>query len=289
MRAFCASALAACLSLSAAIAFGQISAPPPANPGFPAAVQGAQRPGPPPPRDNASTLTGTARLRGRVAAADTGKPLRGAQVWLSAGELRLSRTANTDDDGRYEFTDLPPGRYLITAGKDAYVTLQSGQETGLDPTKTLELADGHIADRIDFSLPRGSVITGRITDEYGDPITHVEVQAMRYQYFPGGRRLIPADTGPTLLTPAGTDYLGQYRIFGLTPGEYLLGATPRQEMFANTGPAAGNTSSVSQYPTTYFPGTISPADAQTIILGSGQEAAAYFSLVPGRMFHVSDC
>ena len=42
---------------------------------------------------------GTATLRGHVLAADTGRPLRKAQVRIFAGEIRENRLATTDDDG----------------------------------------------------------------------------------------------------------------------------------------------------------------------------------------------
>ncbi len=63
----------------------------------PTLPQGAAQPGPPmprmqmPPRDGAQAdaPTGTARIRGRVVAADT-EPLRRAQVRINASEVRVS-------------------------------------------------------------------------------------------------------------------------------------------------------------------------------------------------------
>jgi hypothetical protein len=39
--------------------------------------------------------------------ADNGRPLRKTQVRLVEAEVRESRLANTDAEGRYEFKDLP--------------------------------------------------------------------------------------------------------------------------------------------------------------------------------------
>jgi hypothetical protein len=52
----------------------------------------------PPPRDRSTTdaPTGTARLRGRVVAADTGTPLRRAQVRAVASANRTTRLTSTD-------------------------------------------------------------------------------------------------------------------------------------------------------------------------------------------------
>src|SRR6266511_2404083 len=54
---------------------------------------------------------GTAVLRGHVTAADTGQPLRKAQVRIFSPEIRENRMATTDTDGAYEFKDVRPGRY----------------------------------------------------------------------------------------------------------------------------------------------------------------------------------
>lgn len=286
MRARLVSALAACLLLlSATLSFGQLPTPPPPSQRLATMPPGAQRPGMPPPRDNTPTATppGTGRIRGRVLAADTGNPLRLAQVRLNAPDVRISRFANTDTEGRYEFTELPAARYTVSASKASYVTLQFGQQRAFEPGRPLELADGQIAGSVDFSLPRGSVITGRISDEYGEPIAQVQVFAMRYQYMPGGqRRLMP--TGP----PDTTDDLGQYRILGLSPGEYLVSATVRAQGLFNAAPApASDVSNPTGYATTYYPGTTSVANAHGIIVGLGQEAVAYFSFASARLARVS--
>ncbi len=47
---------------------------------------------------------------------------------------------------------------------------------------------------IDFSLPRGSVIAGRVTDEFGQPLVQAQVSARRFRYTENGQR--------TLVSPA---------------------------------------------------------------------------------------
>ena len=69
-----------------------------------------------PPRDqtggNATgdQAAGTAIIRGRVVSSD-GTPVRRAQVRALAGELRANRLVSTDAQGRFEFKDLPAGRW----------------------------------------------------------------------------------------------------------------------------------------------------------------------------------
>lgn len=72
-----------------------------------AALAWAAPPTPPP---------GRANLYGKVTDAETGSPIEGAAFSLN-GLL-----VNTDSSGDYEFADLEPGDYTITAGADGYET-----------------------------------------------------------------------------------------------------------------------------------------------------------------------
>ena len=147
--------------------------------------------GPGMPARDTPLKTGTSRIRGHVFAADGGQPLRRAQVRAFSPELREQRLATTDAQGAYEFKDLPAGRYTLNASKGSYVGLQYGQTRPLEPGKPLEILDAQTVERVDFSLPHGSIITGRVVDEFGEPIADVQVMPMRYQFSQGRRRLMP--------------------------------------------------------------------------------------------------
>ena len=146
-----------------------------------------------PPRDNAQPAkAGTATLRGHVVAADSGQPLRKAQVRVFAPDLRENRMTTTEGDGKYEFKELPAGRYTVMAQKGSYVNLQYGQLRPFEPGKPLEVLGGQTLEKIDFALPKGGVMTGRILDEFGEPLADAQVAAQRYQNIGGRRRLVPA-------------------------------------------------------------------------------------------------
>src|SRR4029079_8964196 len=82
----------------------------------------------------------------------------------------------------------------------------------------LTLADAQVAANVDLRLVRGGVVTGRIGDEDGEPLTRALVTVQRYQYLRGERQLQPAGGDQT-------DDRGQYRVFGLRPGDYYISAT----------------------------------------------------------------
>src|SRR5712675_2110605 len=72
----------------------------------PYASQVGQLAQPPNSNNTAPPAPGTATLRGHVFAADSGQPLRKAQVRIFAGEIRENRMATTDAEGRYEFKEV---------------------------------------------------------------------------------------------------------------------------------------------------------------------------------------
>ncbi|PYR76461.1 MAG: hypothetical protein DMF87_18255 [Acidobacteria bacterium] len=112
----CTSLLAAVLVIAASAAYGQQQV-----------IQGGVLP----PRDAgaaARTATGTASIRGRVFAADSGRPLRRARVQINGPGLpNNGQTTSTDADGRYEIKDLPGGRYTINVTRSGYLRLSYGQ------------------------------------------------------------------------------------------------------------------------------------------------------------------
>src|SRR4029077_13968428 len=65
-----------------------------------------------PPRDT-RPVTGSSVIRGRVVDASSGAPLRKASVRIFSPEIRETRSAITDLEGRYEFTDLPAGQFNL--------------------------------------------------------------------------------------------------------------------------------------------------------------------------------
>src|SRR5437868_468616 len=96
----------------------------------------------------------------------------------------------------------------------------SAQRRPLQAGTPLQLADGQQLKGLRFQLPRGSVIGGRVLDEDGEAMPGVMVRVMRYQYLQGARRLTPGGGGQT-------DDKGQYRVWGLMPGDYYVNATAR--------------------------------------------------------------
>lgn len=229
----------------------------------------AQVPPPPPPppglpqRDAAALKPGTAVLRGSVVAAESGQPLRRAQVRASGADPREARSISTDEKGAWELRDLPAGRYSILVSKGGFVQLGYGQRRPFEQGKPVELADGQVVERLDVALPKGSVITGRLYDEFGEPVSGARVSAMRNRFVSGMRRLFPFGGVGASDT---TDDIGHFRLHGLSPGDYYLSATMGLSMsFERSDDRTG-------YAATYYPGTPVLSEAQKISVALGQES-----------------
>jgi Carboxypeptidase regulatory-like domain len=254
-----------------------------------------------------STAAPGGRISGHVVAADTGRPVKRARVFLNAAELPGGRGMLTDDSGAYEITDLPAGRYTLNVSKSGFVSLSYGQRRPLQAGTPLQLLEGQQLKSVDFSLPRGGVISGRILDEDGEAVPGATVRVMRYQYQQGDRRLTQAGT-------AQTDDRGLYRVWGLMPGDYYVTALTRIPGFGGPigpagrggpggpagGPLAGRAGGpggrgaaiaalaggdVAQvfggggddqdqlnYAPTYYPGVTAVEQARPVTLGVSQEA-----------------
>ena len=261
----------ALLMFAAPVAPALAQAPPPPPPPPRTAPGMPGRDGPPP-----AEKTGTGVLSGRVVAADGGKPLRRALVRASSQELPQGRSVSTDADGRWQLKTLPAGSYRVSVSKGGYVDIAYGQMRPFEAGKVLELADGQVMEKLDVSLPRAGVVTGRVFDEFGEPMTGARISAMRYRYLGGQRRLMNMGPGDT------TDDIGQYRLHGLSPGEYYVSAqTSFGTMFGQSDDRVG-------YATTYYPGTAATTEAQRVNVAVGQETAQVnFAMSSSRIATVS--
>jgi hypothetical protein len=255
-------------------------------------------------RDNPTAIgaAGTASITGVVTVADTGAPARRARVNLSGGEIRMGRTATTDDAGRFAFASLPAGRFMLTASKPGHVSVTYGQHKPGPgrPGTPIQLADGQKVE-VQLQIPRGGVITGAVFDEHSESAPGTQVRVMRYVIQGGFRTLQPTGTGG----PA--DDRGIYRIYGLPPGDYIVLATPRNTgmpevermrveltaMRARIATMAADDEAqarvlaprlaelkasvedseepVSGYAPVYYPGTAMAANAGTVTVGIGEE------------------
>ena len=189
------------------LALGVVTAPPAAIAQTPA--RDVSKPAP----------VGTATLSGRIVSDDAdARPLRRVRVGVTTTDRQVGRTTVTDDEGRFGFQVLPAGRYMLSASKQGYVTTAYGAKRPNRPGTALVLADDQQLTSLTVRMTRGSVISGILADQNGEPSSGANVQAMRHAFAGSGQRtLVPVGS-------AISDDRGQYRIWGLPAGDYVVSA-----------------------------------------------------------------
>ena len=232
-------------------------------------------------RDARRPATGTATVSGVVVSDEAEpKPVRHARVTCSAAELSHGLTAVTDDRGRFTCAGLPAGRYSIAVTRDGWVATAYGARRPLRSGTPIPIGDGQRTDVV-IRMLRGAVITGALLDESGQPAAGATVVALRASMQNGERRLTAAGTVAT------ADDRGVYRIFGLPPGDYYVGAGPSSTTLSigeaqlttdadvrrarADGPSAPPVERHVAFASTYYPGTTIALQAAPIPLRGGEE------------------
>lgn len=198
-----AAVLAVAVSAVLVRASGQVQVP-----AAPQGVPSAQT-----PRDS---KPGTGVIVGTAADGSTGQPIAGAIVTLN-GPGATRPKALTGADGRFAFTNLPEGAYTFIVGHSGYFPGQFGAMAPARGGVVLDLADGERRSDIVVKMWKNAAITGRITDEAGDPAVNVAVQAWTRQPAIG----VPDGAWSAQQTTR-TDDRGVYRLSGLVPGVWLV-------------------------------------------------------------------
>ncbi len=160
-----------------------------------------------PARDRTTPLpvTGTAAIRGRVFVSATNDAVRHAVLTISGGGTRVPAILS-DEEGRFQFTALPPATFTIVAAKPGFAKT----------SVTLEVGAGRTVEAPPIALPRGSVLTGSMIDEVGEPVVDSGVLLLRVN---------PKDDGTAQQVVVGsvyTDDLGAFRFGSLAAGTYAV-------------------------------------------------------------------
>jgi len=140
-------------------------------------------------------------IDGLVIDALTRQPVAGASVLLARSDaLTNCNVVKTDERGKFAFTDLPAGSYQVRIERDNYLPFEYAVEIKEHRTSK----NGGMP-----MLTPEAVISGRITDQEGEPASRVFVRAY---------------AGEKLVAEVRTNDLGDYRLFGLAPGAYVITA-----------------------------------------------------------------
>jgi protocatechuate 3,4-dioxygenase beta subunit len=222
-------------------------------------------------------------VSGRVVTASEGNPLKSVRVSLVADDLASKTppyTTTTDSDGRFLLKDIVPGRYRFFAMRAGFVE-QHYQAKANNEGAALSLKSGETVSDVLFRMTVAGVITGRVANEDGDPMVRVRVVALREpseEEDEDEARFRSRTRQLSSVSSAQTDDRGEYRIFGLKPGEYYIKTTDSFEPDQNVSVVPESywvqESLGSEYGTVYYPGVTQASQAQTISVKAGDEVQA---------------
>jgi hypothetical protein len=198
---------------------------------------------------------------GIVVKSTTGEGIKRVTVQLTPlGGGQQSYSALTENNGRFVIRDIAPGRYAIYASGNGYVEQAAENGKPGSQTRILNLSPGENTSGLAFRLVPPGVITGTVYDEDGEPVMSAQVRAMRV-------------SGSAAHRPSGesgseqTNDLGEYRIWGLQRGKYLVSATYR-------APESGQPQPTDQvYLSTFHPSTPDVSQATVVDVEPGSETS----------------
>jgi len=221
---------------------------------------------------------------GRVVAAADGNPVKSARVVLAPEHDRARHeeiyNASSDSDGNFTLKRIPPGRYRFFAAHSGFV--DQHYKAGVNGTgPVFSLRPGEKVNDVLFRLTAAAVITGRVNNEDGDPMQHIEVTALRRpseEEFEDDDLPRPHKIQMQSVGAAQSDDRGQYRIFGLQPGEYFVKAEDSFEPISRAVRVEESfwamRSLGSEYAPVYYSGATQISQAQVVPLKAGEEASA---------------
>lgn len=206
----------------------------------------------PSPSQTTSAKNATSSISGKVTLKGKGLP----RVTVIAREPtagRFDRTgyrATTDATGNYRIANLPAGNYEVRPVGLALV-LEN------DPSRnTVVVGEAEDLDEVNFSLVRGGVITGKVTDADGRPVIEERVNFLPVMDMTSNFVF----SGNTIQT----DDRGVYRAYGLPQAKYKVWVGQAEYMLPSGRPA---------YKETYYPSVTDAEKATLVEVTEGSESA----------------
>jgi beta-lactamase regulating signal transducer with metallopeptidase domain len=172
-------------------------------------------------------------------------------------------TAITDGAGHFTIAEVPSGEYIVSARRDGFFgqPVNATSPLLMTPvlaTTTAKVIEKKTADVVISMIPAG-VVSGKIRDAAGSPLSKISVRALALNY-QNGYPVVQAAASVK------TDDNGDYRLFWLPPGNYYVGADP---------PASGNevaaTGGAAVTAKMYYPGVSDLANALPLTVNNGAE------------------
>jgi hypothetical protein len=210
----------------------------------------------------------------------TQRPIPGARIILALDQ-RLDRSPSvvTGPDGAFSFR-APQGVFRLLAQMGDYWATLGERIAGGEAGTGVVTGPGLDTTNIRFLWYAAAHISGRVTDDHGEPVEGALVSLLKSEVVRGRRAAFPYHY-------VYTNDLGEYRFPTLNGGTYYISVsgepwyTPNSFLPTAARPAAA--APPLAYASLFYPGVRDAAAARPLILKPGSEATADFTLaaVPG--------
>jgi hypothetical protein len=204
-------------------------------------------------------------VTGRVIVSGTTEPIADADIAIVTTEGVLEST--TDAAGRFAVANVPVGRQTVLIRADGFFIESTSPNTPFAARAEVPVtitAGGTPVAIPNVSMVRSGIISGKVVDPQGNPLPFIRVQAFRPDAAALNSGVVP-DSGNRM-----TDDRGEYRMFFVPPGEYVIRAQVQGGRPA--GPVQTRPGELQTLVTTLFPSTTDVAQAGKVIVKSGEEA-----------------
>jgi len=207
----------------------------------------------------ADKKTATASISGTVTIKDKGRA--GITIAVRNANGSNSHSAiyqvKTDQEGHYRISNVAAGSYDVSPNAPGFVvSMRSG-------SAVIIVAEGESIDDVNFSLTKGAVITGRVTNSEGQPLVE---QGITLQPVVENNNQVFRIQNMGFGQPNMTDDRGVYRIFGLPQGKYKVSVGQNA---AGLSPRSSRRGSIRQ---TFYPGVNDFSKAAIVEVSEGGEA-----------------
>lgn len=213
------------------------------------------------------------RVVGRVFNSATGEPLRKAQLTLQGANVAPGEyMATSDANGAFAIERVPPGSYNLSIQHQNFAVQNYGATRPGMPGRRLTVASGQSVSGIEIKMIPFSVISGKVVDPDGDPVAGVPLTVLHWNFVRGTRQLTPASSGAT-------NDRGEYRLYNLPAGRYLIAGRPNQLMDYSFRASAGRDLTApgqreaprEVFALTFYPSATEAAGASPVSVAPGQE------------------
>jgi protocatechuate 3,4-dioxygenase beta subunit len=224
------------------------------------------------------------RIAGTIVNKIDSHPLARARVTLTDAKKSQSfQFVITSENGKFEFTGVPAGKYSLSGRKRGFIAAAYDQHDQY--STAIVTGVGLDTETLTLRLAPDAIISGKVLDESGDPVRHAQVLLYYNDHSAGADRIHQINN-------VQTDDQGAYEITPIRPGTYYLSASA-QPWYALRPPADAGATGVGTrnapavdrsldvaYPLTFYPDVTDADSAAPIPLRGGDHLQIDIHLNP---------